>query len=135
MPLVKKKEIEKALQVVQWESKNPLTNQNRKEMKMMKNNDILTTKKFKRHFRKYIKSGHPAYILDQEGNMYVFHRVTFATKSGHHTNWKIDPNPDKTKKTPMYIVKQEQKDNQKHFSKKELPYNADLDFIKRAKKK
>lgn len=35
----------------------------------------------------------------------------------------------------MYIVKQEQKDNQKHFSKKELPYNADLDFIKSAKKK
>ena len=98
MPLVKKKEIEKALQVVQWESKNPLTNQNRKEMKMMKNNDILTTKKFKRHFRKYIKSGHPTYIVDQEGNMYVFHRVTSATKSGHHTNWKIDPNPDKTKK-------------------------------------
>lgn len=98
-------------------------------------NNPVSPKKFKRHFRRYIKSGHPAYIVDEEGNTYVFHRVTSSEKSGHHKNWKVDPNPDKDKKTPMYIVKQEQQDKKKNFSKDKLPYNVDLDFIKRAKKK
>ena len=85
-----------------------------------------------RHFRLYFKSNHPAYIIDEEGNEYVFHRVTSSEKSGHKKNWKIDPNPDKSKSTPMYIVKVEQKDDKKRFGKK-LKYNAKLDFIKRKK--
>ena len=89
--------------------------------------------KFKKHFRIYLKSGHPAYIIDQEGNYYYFHRVTSSPKSGHHANWKIEPNPDPARKTPMYIVHQEQKDIKQNFSEK-LPYNIKIVFIKRRKK-
>ena len=90
--------------------------------------------KFKRHFRIYKKSGHPAYIVDAEGKYYYFHRVTSSPKSGHHSNWKIEPNPDPRRKTPMYIVHNEEKDLKVCFEEK-LPFNAELNFIKRAKKK
>ena len=90
-------------------------------------------KPFERHFRLYLKSNHPAYIVDEEGNKYVFHRVTSSEKSGHKKNWKVYPNPDISRVTPMYIVKAEQIDDKKHFGKK-LKYNASLNFIKRKKK-
>ena len=90
-------------------------------------------KSFFRHFRIYFKSNHPAYIIDEEGNKYVFHRVTSSEKSGHKKNWRIDPNPDKSRKTPMYIVKQEEKDDKKYFSEK-LNYNINITFIRRKKK-
>ena len=90
--------------------------------------------KFKKHFRIYIKSGHPAYIVDEEGKYYYFHRVTSSPKSGHHSNWKIDPNPDARRKTPMYIVHAEEKDLKICFGEK-LPFNIEIIFIKRAKKK
>ena len=87
-------------------------------------------KKFKRHFRIYFKSGHPAYIIDEEGRYYYFHRVTSSPKSGHHSNWKIDPNPDRRRTTPMYIVHQEEKDLKEYFSD-ELPFNIEIVFIKK----
>lgn len=89
---------------------------------------------FKRHFRIYLKSGHPAYIVDEEGNKFLFHRVTKSPKSGHHTNWEINPNPDKTKKKPMYIVHNQEEDY-KYLFTAELPYNIQLDFIKVKQKK
>ena len=64
---------------------------------------------FKKHFRIYIKSG-------------------------HHSNWKIDPNPDVRRKTPMYNVHAEEKDLKICFGEK-LPFNIEIIFIKRAKKK
>ena len=76
--------------------------------------------KFKKHFRIYIKSGHPAYIVDEEGKYYYFHRVTSSPKSGHHSNWKIDPNPDVRRKTPMYIVHAEEKDLKICFGEKRI---------------
>lgn len=72
---------------------------------------------FKKHFRIYLISGHPAYIIDDEDNYYYFHRVTSSPKSGHHKNWKIEPNPDKTRDTPMYIVKMEQKIRNQNLAK------------------
>ena len=88
--------------------------------------------KFKKHFRIYFKSNHPAYIVDEEGDYYFFHRVTSSPKSGTHKNWKIDSNPNPRKHTPMYIVKMEQKDKKARFSKK-LDYEIDIVFIKRKK--
>lgn len=85
---------------------------------------------FKKHFRLYLVSGHPAYIIDEEGEYYYFHRVTSSPKSGHHKNWKVDPNPDPSRKTPMYIVKMEQKDKKSKFGKK-LSFTIDLIFIKK----
>ena len=88
--------------------------------------------KFKKHFRIYLISGHPAYIIDEDNEHYYFHRVTSSPKSGHHKNWLITPNPDPNRDTPMYIVKMEQKDKKRRFGKK-LKYEIDLDFIKRKK--
>ena len=107
----------------------------KKEKQQLLKNPVEENKGFERHFRKYKKSGHPAYIVDEENEDFIFHRVTSSEKSGHHKNWKVEPNPDKNKKTPMYIVKQEQQDRKKHFDKEPLKYNADLPFIKRHKKK
>ena len=70
------------------------------------------------HFRRYKKSGHPALILSEEKQDYHFRRVTSSEYSGHHRNEKVYPNPDKRKTTPMYIVKQRQKDKKKFFGKK-----------------
>ena len=88
--------------------------------------------KFKKHFRIYLVSNHPAYILDEEGNYYYFHRVTSSSKSGHHNNWKIEPNPDTSRETPMYIVRAEQKDKKSKFGKK-LKYNIEINFINKKK--
>jgi len=88
---------------------------------------------FQRHFRIYFKSKHPAYIVNDEGDYYFFHRVTSSPKSGSHSNWEVNPNPDKRRKTPMYIVHAQEKDEKKYFSGK-LPYNINLDFIKFDKK-
>lgn len=84
---------------------------------------------FKKHFRIYYKSQHPAYIVGETNDSFYFHRVTSSPKSGHHTNWKIVPNPDKRRKTPMYIVHQQSIDLKTYFSNK-LPYNAAIKFIK-----
>ena len=50
-------------------------------------------KTFRRHFRIYFKNNHPAYIVDEEGNLYVFHRVTHSKSSGGRKNWEIKNNP------------------------------------------
>lgn len=70
------------------------------------------------HFRPYKKSGHPALILGEEKDDYRFRRVTSSEKSGHHRNEKIEPNPDKRRNTPMYIVKQQQTDKKIYFGKR-----------------
>lgn len=80
---------------------------------------------FEKHFRLYFKSNHPVYIVGQKDDCYIFHRVTSSPKSGHHSNLKIFPNPDKRKMTPMYIVKTEQIDKKKRFGKK-LKYNKNI---------
>ena len=75
------------------------------------------------HFRHYKKSGHPAMILEEiDSSTYRFRRVTSSEFSGHHRNEKVDPNPDKRRSTPMYIVKQRQKDLKKNFSEWKYPW-------------
>ena len=65
---------------------------------------------FVRHFRVYFRNGHPAYIIDEEGNKYVFHRVTHSATSSGKKNWKKE-NPLKSGgNRPMYIVKKEERD-------------------------
>lgn len=69
------------------------------------------------HFRRYNKSGHPALITDEFDDYYKFRRVTSSEFSGHHRNEKVDPNPDKRRDTPMYIVKQRQRDKKNSLVK------------------
>ena len=76
----------------------------------------MKNKIFERHFRIYFRNGHPAYIVDEEGNTYIFHRVTHSKTSGGKKNWK-KKNPLKTGgDKPMYIVKKEEKDKKTNFS-------------------
>ena len=83
--------------------------------------------KFRRHFRIYFKNNHPAYIVDEEGNTYVFHRVTHSKTSGGRKNWKIKPNPIKGHDKPLYIVKQEKRDLKGRFSLFEIELKDGVD--------
>lgn len=95
-------------------------------MKLKKKKTSVAPKQTKEtypHFRHYKKSGHPALILYPEGEeKYEFRRVTSSEFSGHHRNEKIEPNPDKRRITPMYIVKQHQTDLRKNFSSWKYPW-------------
>ena len=95
-------------------------------------------KNFKRHFRIYLKNNYPAYIVDEEGNVYVFHRVTHSQTSGGKKNWKIEKNPIKGHNEPMYIVKQEKRDIKGRFSlfEIELKNGVDVSYpeIKKARR-
>ena len=77
-------------------------------------------KSFRRHFRIYFKNNHPAYIIDEEGNMYVFHRMTHSKTSGGRTNMPFDNPLLRGGDGKIYIVKKEQKDKKSKFSAFEL---------------
>ena len=83
------------------------------------------------HFRKYFKSRYPALILNEKDDDYEFRRVTSSEYSGHHKNEKVSPNPDRTRKTPMYIVKAKQRDKKKRFS----PWKYPWEYPQKQKKK
>lgn len=76
----------------------------------------MNNKDSKKHFRIYFKNGHPAYIIDEEGNLYLFHRVTHSKTSRNRKNW-VNENPLISKDdSPLYIVKRTEKDNKGRFS-------------------
>ena len=83
---------------------------------------------FKRHFRIYFRNGHPAYIVDEEGNKYVFHRVTHSKTSGGKKSWEKKNPLVNGGDRPMYIVKQEQKDLKNRFSICELKLRRNVDI-------
>lgn len=88
---------------------------------------------FKRHFRIYLVNNHPAYIVGEDKDEYIFHRVTSSKSSGGRNNFVIIPNPLYSGRNVMYIVKRKQKDKKNRFSKfilKMVPGNkADFSFI------
>ena len=96
--------------------------------------------KFKRHFRIYLVNNHPAYIVDEEGNQYIFHRVTESKTSGGKKNWLIKgANPIQGYKCDCCIVKHEEMKPKSKFSKFKLKTSKGKDisfpWIKRAKEK
>ena len=83
---------------------------------------------FRRHFRIYLKNNHPAYIVDEEGNVFVFHRVTHSKTSGGRKNW---PKPNALARDDaetLYVVKKEQRDFKNKFSPFELEVRANFDI-------
>ena len=84
-------------------------------------------KTFRRHFRIYFKNGHPAYIVDEDGNKYVFHRMTHSKTSGHRNNIKIKNPLVKSGGQTTYIVKREERDNKGRFSLFELEIKPGID--------
>ena len=85
-------------------------------------------KPFIRHFRIYFKNNHPAYIKDEEGNKYVFHRVTHSKTSGGRKNWKKKNPLVRGGDGPMYIVKQELRDKKNRFSPYILSIKPNIDI-------
>ena len=85
------------------------------------------TKNFTRHFRIYFRNGHPAYIVDEEGNKYVFHRVTHSKTSGGKKNWEKKLNPIKGDNKPMRIVKKQEIDSKARFSCFEIELKKGVD--------
>ena len=85
---------------------------------------------FKRHFRIYLKNNHPAYIVDEEGKLYVFHRVTHSETSGGRKNIPKRNPLKRSSNNIMYIVKKEQRDKKTKFSafELELKPNVDISF-------
>ena len=75
---------------------------------------------FRRHFRIYFKNNHPAYIVDEEGNVYVFHRMTHSKTSGGKKNLEFDNPLIRGGNGKIYIVKKEQRDKKTKFSAFEL---------------
>ena len=87
-------------------------------------------KSFRRHFRIYFKNNHPAYIVDEEGNLYVFHRMTHSKTSGGRKNIPVSNPLLRGENETIYIVKKEQRDKKAKFSPFELelkPY-ADVTY-------
>ena len=86
-------------------------------------------KPFRRHFRIYFRNNHPAYIVEEEGDCFVFHRTTESITSGGKKNWKIDYNPwEKHNGRQLYMVKAEQKDHKRRFSPFELDIRNGADI-------
>ena len=92
--------------------------------------------KFKRHFRIYFRNNHPAYIVGEDGDMYIFHRVTHSKSSGGKKTWEKANPIDDGDPRKIHIVKKEEKDSKGRFSlfKIKLKKNADVSYpeIKRA---
>ena len=89
---------------------------------------LIVKKKFVRHFRVYFVNGHPAYIVDEDGDDYLFHRTTHSKTSGGRTNWeKKNPINDGDMRK-LYIVKKEQKDKKGRFSLFELELKPGVDI-------
>lgn len=65
---------------------------------------------FWKHFRIYFKNNHPAYIVDEEGNLYVFHRMTHSKTSGGRKNVEIENPLLRGDNKSSYIVKKSEKD-------------------------
>lgn len=88
-------------------------------------------KQFRRHFRLYFKNNHPAFIIDEEGNMYVFHRMTHSKTSGGKKNLPFDNPLLLGGDEQIFIVKKEQRDKKTKFSAFELKLkpNIDLSYI------
>ena len=88
---------------------------------------IVNKKTFNKHFRIYFKNGHPAYIIDEEGNMYVFHRVTHSKTSGGRNDIEIENPLLRSEEKTSYIVKREEKDKKGRFSLFELELKPGVD--------
>lgn len=72
-------------------------------------------------------NGHPAYIVDEDDNTYVFHRVTHSKTSGGRNNIKIDNPLVNGGDQATYVVKRVEKDKKGRFSLFELELKPGVD--------
>lgn len=75
------------------------------------------------HFRKYLKSNHPALITSEWSDTeYNYRKVTHSERDGRHLNEKVYPNPNINDSQPMYIVKRNRHDKKSNFSTWKYPW-------------
>ena len=74
-------------------------------------------KGFKRHFRIYLVNNHPAYIVDENGDYYVFHRSSHKNKISNKATFEIKKNLIVGDLRPMYIAKRRQTEKKGDFQK------------------
>lgn len=84
-----------------------------------KNKDMQVKEDFP-HFRKYLKSGHPALIVgeklsEQKKEEYKYRKVMHGERDGKRLNEKVCPNPNKNDTEPMYVGKRVRADEKKYF--------------------
>lgn len=84
--------------------------------------------KYKRHFRIYLKNNHPAYIVDEEGNYYLFHKVSHSRRISGKNTFEIKNNPIINDYSIMYIAKNKQRDKKNKFSKEKLKIKKGVDI-------
>lgn len=69
------------------------------------------------HFRRYLKSQHPAMIVGERSKTeYNYRKVMHSEKDGKRKNERVYPNPNPCDKKPMYIGRRVRYDNKKYFS-------------------
>ncbi len=73
-------------------------------------------------FRKYKKSGHPAYIYAQIGDDFMFLGITHSPITRGIKNIKLDENPNINDDSVAYIKNNPQRDRQNQFDKEKLPF-------------
>lgn len=78
------------------------------------------------HFRYYRKSGHPTLIVGEQNSAdkdeYRYRKVMHSEKDGRHLNEKVEPNPNRKDKKPMYIGKRVRHDDIHNFEDRPLPW-------------
>lgn len=75
------------------------------------------------HFRKYLKTNHPALIVGEKSDdEYNFRKVMHPEKEGRHLNEKVIPNPDPADPKPMHIAKRVRHDQKDNFSTWKYPW-------------
>ena len=74
-------------------------------------------KKFRYNFRKNKRVNHPAYLIDQDGNMYKYIGLTHSKVTDNVQNVKLSKNPDPKDKRPSYARPFVERDEKKNFGK------------------
>lgn len=93
-----------------------------KSFNKQKNNYIVFDKPNEKqkypHFRKYLKSRHPAMIVGEHSDAeWDYKKVMHSDKENGRTNDTIYPNPNPLDPMPMRVDRRLRHDNKKNFSK------------------
>ena len=81
------------------------------------------------HFRHHLKGKHPALVTGEiidvtnsKNDKYLYRTVTHEPRHKRRNNEAVIPNPNKSDKKPMYIIKRQRNDIKDNFALKPLPW-------------
>ena len=77
----------------------------------------MAKKKFVKVFRKNKKSNHPAYVIDQDGNMYAYIGVTHSEVTKGKKNVPLEKNPNPKDARKAYVRPVVESEQKKHFGR------------------